>query len=149
MTSAPTAQNDILALIASLLPVAQILTALLAVLLGILRAGREFERIEAQQVMRLGETLRLQGDLYHTGKAYADRGMWAMAVPYWQRAAANDPSRVFYQQALAEAFARLGFYARSLDVLEGALRSTIDPETKSGIEHMLKVVEQRITSQAG
>lgn len=145
----PTAENEIVALIVSVLPAAQIVTALLAVLLGILRAGRDFELAEARQVMRLGETLLLSGDFYHTGKAYADRGMWAMAVPYWQRAAANDPNRPFFQVALGEAYARLGFYERSLDVLEGALRITLDPEAKSEIEHMMQVVKQRIASRSG
>jgi tetratricopeptide (TPR) repeat protein len=107
-------------------------------------AGREFERVETRLIARLGQTLRLQGDLYHTGKHYADQGLWAMAVPYWQRAAANDPTRVFYQQRLGEAYARLGFYERSLNVLEGAARATFDPEAKAEIERMMEEVKQRM-----
>ncbi len=139
-----TAKNELVVLMGRLLPATQIITSLLAVLLGILRAGPDFETVETRLVAHLGEKPRLTGDLYHTGKHYADKDMWAMAVPYWQRAAAADPGRLFYQQALGEAYGRLGFYKRSLDVLDAALQAAGDPATRAEIERVVNEVRQRI-----
>jgi tetratricopeptide (TPR) repeat protein len=144
-----TVKNPFVAVVAAILPAAQIITSLLGLLIGIFAAGREFEMSENRRVMRLGADLRLtdeMGDYYHVGKRYADQGLWAMAVPYWQRAAAADPTRSFYQRTLGEAYARLGFYARSLDALQSAGRATIDPKVKAEIEEMMEGVRQRMNN---
>ena len=147
ITTGVTARNELVAVIGLLLPAAHTITSLLNVLLGILRAGPDFETVETRLVARLGETLRLTGDLYHTGKHYADKGMWAKAVPYWQRAAAADPGRIFYQQALGEAYARLSFYERSLDMFDAALQAASDPATRAEIERLANEVRQRIDNE--
>ena len=142
MTTGVTAKNELVVLIGTLLPAVHIITSLLGILFSIFRAGPDFEIVEVRQVARLGETLRLSGDYYHTGKNYADKGMWAMAVPYWQRATASDPSHIGYRRALGEAYARLGFYERSLDMLQSAAQATVDPETKTEIEQLVQVVRK-------
>ena len=142
MTTGVTAKNELVVLIGTLLPAVHIITSLLGILFSIFRAGPDFEIVEVRQVARLGETLRLSGDYYHTGKNYADKGMWAMAVPYWQRATASDPSHIGYRRALGEAYARLGFYERSLDMLQSAAQATVDPATKAEIEQLVQVVRK-------
>lgn len=135
--------NEVLALVALLVRAAMSITSLLGLVVGVFRAGEDFELVETRLVTALGQDLRVSGDHYHAGKYYADKGMWAMAVRYWQRASAAEPTRVFFQQALGEAYARLGFYDRSLNVLEAALQLAVNPETKSEIEQLIQDVQQR------
>lgn len=148
ITTDLTAKSEIASLVVILVAMAGVLTSLLSLLIGVFRAGRDFELSEVQHAVRLGQPPRRSGDLFHAGKAYADRGMWAMAVPYWQRAAATDPTRFFYQHKLGEAYARLGFYERSLSVLEPALRSTGDEQLKADIERLIGIVRERQSASA-
>ena len=55
-------------------------------------------------------------------KRYMKREMWTLAVLYLQRAVSLQPTAVDYQLALAEAYAHLGRYRRSLDTVSQAER---------------------------
>ncbi|HEY4691089.1 MAG TPA: tetratricopeptide repeat protein [Anaerolineae bacterium] len=123
--------------------VVQCATATLALFVAVVWANNDFELAEVRQVMRIGSDLRLAGDHFHTGKSYADKGLWAMAVPYWQRATATNPSNAYYRRMLGEAYARLGFAERSLDMLQSALRVTNNPAMQSEIEQLIESVRQQ------
>lgn len=140
--------SNLLTLVAVVVQAAQVITSLLGLIIGVLRAGEDFAVVEARHVMQLGEGLNLTGDHFHTGKQYAERGMWAMAIPYFQRAAAAEPTRAFFQQMLGEAFARLGFHDRSLNVLEAAHRLAVDPKQQDDIEQLMQDVRQRQSQEA-
>lgn len=141
-------KNQLLALVAVLLPPIQLITALGGLLLGLFRAGQNFEMEEIRNVVMLSTDLPRSGDDYHAGKQYAERGLWAMAIPYWQRAAANEPTRTHYHRLLGEAYARLGFYDRSLDILQTALRSSIDPKIRSEVEQLIQRVQRAQTHES-
>ncbi len=99
----------------------------LALLYGILKIGPDFERIQTRYVARVDRGLSDDSMYYARGKAYADQGMWASAILHWRLAAAKDPARAYYQRILGEAYAHLGYYERSLDVLKSAVDRTLDP----------------------
>ncbi len=69
-------------------------------------------------------------------RAHAKEGRWATAVLHWQPAAAKAPSTITYQRRLANAYARLGHYERSLSVLNGAIKISGSVEMKEKLEKM-------------
>lgn len=111
----------------------QLIAALLAIFFVLFRVGPEFERVFVRHTAGVDKGLSDASSFYARGKAYADHGMWANTVLHYQRATALDPQRSFYQRELGEAYARLGFYERGLDVLESARRIEADPGRKADI----------------
>jgi tetratricopeptide (TPR) repeat protein len=67
--------------------------------------------------------------------------MWASAVLHYQRAVAREPNRAFYHRTLGNAYARLDFYARALDVLESARRLSVNPGLSMEIETEIKDIK--------
>jgi tetratricopeptide (TPR) repeat protein len=67
---------------------------------------------------------------YAQGNEFAGRNMWADAVLHFRRAAALEPTRTYYLSALGNGYARLGYYQRSLDVLESALQLANDEQRR-------------------
>ncbi len=120
-----------------------ILAVFLALLFGIFRVGPDFERVKVRYEARLDRGISDASRYFATGQEYARRGMWATATLHWQRAVAMDPTRIIYQRLLGQAYDRLGFYDRSLDVLKSAYRNVLDPETKLELEHMMADVRSR------
>jgi len=118
----------------------QVLTALGALLVGLLGASSDFERVRTRHLARLDAGLIDASQFHSHGQTYARQGMWASAILHWQRAAANAPTRAGYRRALGVAYARLGFYARSLDVLQAALSITAQPEAKAELERLIEEV---------
>jgi len=70
----------------------------------------------------------------------AEAGLWATAVKHWQRAVALEPNHIGYQKHLGNAYARLGFKERSLDVLQSAKNRTKNKEAIIELEAMIKAV---------
>lgn len=82
-------------------------------------------------------------DTYHEkAKQLVKEGKLASAVLHWQRAAAKQPHKIVYQRQLGLMYARLGFYERSLDMLQSALRLSTHPDVQAGIKRTIKAVEQ-------
>ena len=69
--------------------------------------------------------------------------MWARATLHFRRAVALEPASISYQKALAESYAHLGYYQRSLDVLEFAHRSTANPESHASLMDMIAQVRNK------
>jgi tetratricopeptide (TPR) repeat protein len=114
----------------------------LALLFALFRVGPDFERVKERRVASLERGISDASRYYGAGADYAERGMWASAVLHYQRAAAIEPARPFYQRVLGEAYAQLGHYQRSLDVLESARQLTRDPEARAAIEQRIAEVER-------
>lgn len=119
----------------------QFAAVVMALLYGILKIGPDFERVRTHYIARIDRDISDASGYYARGKIYADRKMWANAVLHWRMAAANDPARAYYQRALGTGYAELGFYERSLDVLESALERTIDSSAQDQIKMMIANVE--------
>jgi hypothetical protein len=125
------------------LRIVQYLAVPLALLYALLRVGPDFERLYERRVARLARGISDASHFQGAGASYARRGMWATAVLHFQRAAALEPSNPFHQRELGEAYARLGFYQRSLDVLESAGQLTRDPATKAANERRMAEIYQQ------
>jgi tetratricopeptide (TPR) repeat protein len=107
---------------------------------NLLLAQPDFARRPVRLLAQVERQLQSASAYFLAGKAYARREMWATAVVHWQRAAANDPLRAGYQEALGEGYARLGFFARGQDALQSALRLTAIPEQQQRIASRLAAV---------
>jgi tetratricopeptide (TPR) repeat protein len=121
----------------------QIITALGAAFLAVLGVSADFDRVTTRLVARVEKSFKEASQYYSLGQTYARRGMWAGAILHWQRAVAKDPVKITYHRALGEAYARLGFYERSLDVLQTALQSTTKPAAQADLEQLIQAVRQR------
>jgi lipopolysaccharide biosynthesis regulator YciM len=79
----------------------------------------------------------------------ARNGLWATAVLHWQNAAAKAPQNIAYQESLGKAYAHLGFYERSLDVLQSAYQRTGSAERQATIQQLIQTIQAKITTQSG
>jgi hypothetical protein len=119
----------------------QFAAVVLALFYGILKVGPDFERVRSRYTASVDRGLSDSSSFYLRGQEYAARDMWASAILHWRRAAANDPSRAYYQRALGGAYRRLGFYDRSIDVLESALDRTVDAASRTQLKQLIKTAE--------
>ncbi|MCI0396280.1 MAG: hypothetical protein L0332_02215 [Chloroflexi bacterium] len=120
----------------------QVLAVVLALFYGVFKAGPDFERMRMRRIAVVERRLKDATHFYSAGAAYAGQEMWASAVLHFQRAAAHEPNRPYYQRALGQAYARLGFYQRALDALESALRISTNPESRAELEQLIAEVKQ-------
>jgi hypothetical protein len=120
----------------------QLTAILLALLYGVVKIGPDFERVHIRRVACLDKGLEGASHYYSAGKSYAEQDMWANAIVHWRRAVALEPTRSFYQRVLGEAYARLGFFDRSLDVLGSAQHFAPDEKVKKEIEATIVTVRQ-------
>jgi tetratricopeptide (TPR) repeat protein len=124
----------------------QLIAVLLALLYGIIKIGPEFERVHSRRVAGVDKGLDGASHYYATGKEYAEQDMWASAVLHWRRSVVLEPARPFYQRVLGEAYARLGFYERSLDVLGSAQQLATNETMKGEIEQTITAVRRASAS---
>jgi hypothetical protein len=94
----------------------------------------DFDRVERRRIAALRSGLTAADQYAATARRLARGGMWAAAVLHWQRAVAVEPLRVQYQRALAQGYARLGFYERALDMIGTSLRLAGSPEVRRELE---------------
>ncbi|MCL4265156.1 MAG: hypothetical protein KJ069_18210 [Anaerolineae bacterium] len=118
-------------------------------LLFALRAAPDFDRVRYRQEAAVTKGLRHASEYHGAAQRMAKSGLWATAVLNWQRAVALEPTRITYQRALGEAYARLGFYARSLDVLHTAQRMASHPDTQAEITRLIHTVQQQAQQKRG
>ncbi|MFQ5401390.1 MAG: hypothetical protein ACE5E7_17550 [Anaerolineae bacterium] len=121
--------------------------AVLAMYFGIFKAGPDFEKVTTRQLAAVTKGLREGSDYHVVARRLAHAGLWASAVLHWQRAAAKDPNQPIYQRHLAQGYAHLGFYDRSLNVLESARRLPASPEMQAEIEQIVNMVKQAKQTQ--
>jgi hypothetical protein len=108
----------------------QLLAVLLALFYALFRVGPDFERVTVRRIAQIRRGVSGASMFYAQGNEYAGRDMWASAVLHFRRAAALEPTRTYYLSALGNGYARLGYYQRSLDVLESAHQLANDEQRR-------------------
>jgi tetratricopeptide (TPR) repeat protein len=119
----------------------QMLAILLALLYGLFKAGPDFERVKLRRLARVDKGLGDASSFYSAGKRHAQEKMWATAVLYFQRAAANEPNRAYYHLATGKAFAQLGFNERAMDAYQSAQRLALNDELKTEIASLIVTLQ--------
>jgi tetratricopeptide (TPR) repeat protein len=117
-------------------------------LLFAFRAAPDFDRVHYRQEAAVAKGLRHASEYHGAAQRMAQVGLWATAVLHWQRAVALEPTRITYQRYLGNAYARLGFYERSLDVLQAAQRLASHPESQAEISGLIQNIKQRAQTAA-
>lgn len=107
-------------------------------------AGGDFRREQQWRVASVDQRVKDPLVLDRAGKLFAQRGMWATAVLYWQRAVGRSPGNVAVLRRLADGYARLGFPERSLDSLRQARDKTLDPDTKAVLTRQIELIAQKL-----
>lgn len=129
-------------LVELLLPL-QLVAVALAFVYAIFRVGPDFERVIVRRVAGIDKGLSGASMFYTHGKDYTDRNMWANAVLHFRRAAGQDPTKSIYLLALGRAYAKVGYYQRSLDVLESALAIEADQQKIAEIKSVMQDINQQ------
>lgn len=127
----------------------EVATAVLALVYGIFKAGPEFERKETRLMATVTKGRHTAPDFHNIARRLSDKGLWASAILHWQRAAAQEPGQVTYQKKLGLAYARLGFYQRSRDVLQSAHDMSSHPPTKAELAKNLRLVQAKLAESQG
>ncbi|WP_420641421.1 hypothetical protein [Candidatus Leptofilum sp.] len=120
--------------------------AALALFYAIFKAGPDFNKVTVRQVAGLTKGPKSAVDFNAAARKLAQQGLWATAVLHWQLAAAQAPQHVAYQESLGRAYATLGFYERSLDVLNAAKQRTGSPERQAAIQQQIQAVQSKMPS---
>ncbi|WP_420642116.1 hypothetical protein [Candidatus Leptofilum sp.] len=113
-----------------------------------LLAGPDFRREKRWRVAAADDRIKDPLVLDKAGKLFAQRGMWATAVLYWQRAVGRSPGNVAVLRRLANGYARLGFPKRSLDTLQQAQQKTHDPKTRQLLAKQIELMRRKIEQLA-
>lgn len=121
--------------------------ALLALFYAVFKAAPDFDRVTARQVATLTKGPKTAADFNAAATQLARNGVWATAVLHWQNAAAKAPEQLAYQEALGRAYAQLGFFERSLDVLQGALKRSSSAERQAAIQQQITAVQAKMEQQ--
>ncbi len=121
---------------------AQVAMAALALFFA-MRAAPDFDRVRYRQEAAVSKGLHHASEYHSVAQRMGKAGLWATAVLNWQRAVAIEPTRVTYQRSLGEAYARLGFYDRSLDVLQTAQRFASHPDSQAELTRLIHTVKQQ------
>ena len=140
--------NPLLASVADLLQVFQVTAVILALYYATFKAGSDFARVTIRKVAETRPGHHEAGVYHAAATRAADRGEWATAVLNWRRAAAQAPNQVTFQRQLALAYARLGFYQRSQDVLQSALAQTADPTVQAKLTRLLEAVQRAAAKES-
>jgi hypothetical protein len=127
----------------------QVVTAVLALFFAVFKAGPDFEKVDGRLTATLKKGLKSGSDYHLAAKGFARLGMVATAVLHWQRAAAKEPHQPTYQRALGHAYAQLGFYDRSLDVLRAAQDRFPHPDTQAGFKKMIASIQPMAAQRSG
>jgi tetratricopeptide (TPR) repeat protein len=122
----------------------EVITAVLALVYGIFKAGPDFERQQTRLTASITKGRRTAPDYHNIARHLSEKGLWASAILHWQRAAAQEPGQVAYQKQLGLAYARLGFYQRSRDVLQSAHDMSTHPPTKAELAKHLQLVQEKL-----
>lgn len=122
--------------------------AFLALFYAIFKAAPDFDRQSVRQVAALSKEPKMAADFNALAKEFARKGLWATAVLHWQRAAANAPQQLAYQESLGRAYAKLGFYERSLDIFQSAYARSGSAERRTAFLQLVQAVQAKMRHQA-
>ncbi len=122
--------------------VLQIAGASLGLLYGVLVVAPDFVRDQKRLTAVLSKNLKFASDYNIQAKKLAQKGMWATAVLHWQHAAGKEPHTISYQRQLGLAYAQLGFYDRSLDILQSAHALAATPDKQADFQRIITRVRE-------
>jgi tetratricopeptide (TPR) repeat protein len=105
-------------------------------------AGGDFKRIPVRHIATVNERIKDPGLLDRIAQRLAQEEQWASAVLYWQHAVGRASGHAPYLLRLGHAYAELGFYERSIDILKTALEKVRSPEVRQEVEEELARVAQ-------
>ncbi|MAT95641.1 MAG: hypothetical protein CL608_00615 [Anaerolineaceae bacterium] len=111
-------------------------------------AGGDFQREKRWRIAVADDRIKDPLVLDRAGKLFSQRGMWATAVLYWQRAVGRAPGNVAILRRLADGYARLGFPERSIDTLRQAQEKTLDPKTRQTLSRQIELMNQKLAQQS-
>lgn len=114
----------------------------------VIMAGGDFKRVKRWRVAMADERIKDPLVLDKAGKLFAQRGMWATAVLYWQRAVGRAPGNVAILRRLADGYARLGFPERSIDTLRQAQEKTLDSKTRQTLSRQIELMSQKMVQRS-
>lgn len=125
----------------------QFIAMILALAIAVFKTAPDFEREEKRVIASVKKGLQSTGSYHAAARHAAKEGQWATAVLHWQRAAALAPGNWQFQRQLGIAYARLGFYQRSADILQTALLITPNPEQQAQINRLLASVQKQLSTE--
>lgn len=115
-----------------------------ALIHAIFLVAPDFAQVPVQHIAIIGKRMRTGADFHTTAKEAANAGLWATAVLHWQHAAAKEPTNLVYQRYLGQGYAQLGFYQRSLDVLQSARERATHPDTQNQLDQLIQATKQKM-----
>lgn len=127
----------------TIIKIFQLALTVVAFLWALLLVAPDFIRDKQRLTAALHKRLKLAADYHARAKELARQGMWASAVLHWQYAAGQEPHNILYQRHLGLAYAQLGFYERSLDILQSALNLATQPQLQKDLQNMMQRVKTR------
>jgi len=137
--------NPAISLLGNALHGFQLLAMISALAIAIFKTAPDFERIDQHLVATTQKGLQSASSYHAAAKQAAKQEQWATAVLNWQRASAKAPHNWQFQKQLGIAYARLGFYQRSADILQNALPITPDPAQQANLNRLLAAVQKQLT----
>ena len=143
----PAIQNFVLPLTGGLGEIIRLfllVAAILALFYAIVKAGSDFDRVAVRRVAAITKGPTNAADFNNAARKLAQSGLWATAVLHWQRAAALAPNHLAYQESLGKAYAKLGFYKRSLDILQYAHQHSGSAERQAIIQEIIRTVQAKM-----
>jgi tetratricopeptide (TPR) repeat protein len=141
---APTANVSGASSLLGLICIAPFIILQLLYVYMVIMAGGDFKRVKQWRIAVADERIKDPLVLDKAGKLFSQRGMWATAVLYWQRAVGRSPGNVAILRRLADGYARLGFPERSLDTLRQAQEKTLDPKTRQTLTRQIDLMSQKL-----
>jgi tetratricopeptide (TPR) repeat protein len=132
-----------IATLTNLLQALQLGGTAMALFWAVFLAGPDFVRDKVRLQARVAPKSTDPSTLYMVGKEQARRGLWASAVLHWQRAAALHPTNTSYLRHLGQGYAHLGFYERSLDVLQTALTLSTSPAGEAQLKQSMDTIRRQ------
>jgi tetratricopeptide (TPR) repeat protein len=133
-------------LISTIIKTFQLALTVVAFLYGLLLVAPDFTRDRQRITAVLSKRLKLPADYHAKAKELARKGMWASAILHWQHAAGKEPHTILYQRHLGLAYAQLGFYERSLDILQSALSLATQPKMQKELQNIIQTVKKMQSS---
>lgn len=110
---------------------------------AIFGAAGDFQKRNVQRTAQLTRGLQFASDYHTTAKEFARKGLLGTAVLHWQRAVARESHHPIYLRYLGMTYAQLGFFERSLDVLQSGAQLTLDPDKQAEFHKLMAMVEQQ------
>ena len=110
----------------------------------IFMAYGDFKKEKMWRVAVASERIKEPMVLDKIAQTLAKRKMWGSAILNWQRAVGLNPGNTAILRRLANGYAHLGFYERSIDTLNQALEKTREPKVREQVTKQIGLLKNRM-----